>query len=256
MGTSVTVTFYLGTHRPNWLSMEPGLMVSRRVLTGRRTFPQAPAPWILDSGGFTELSMNGAWGITPAAYAKEIVRYQEEIGNLEWAAPMDWMCEDFVLGKTGLTIEAHQNKTVANFLELRSLLGDTTVIPVLQGFSLDDYQTCIQKYEDAGVNLSNEATVGLGSVCRRSQTGEAIGIVRSLSEEIGNRIHGFGLKGDTILALKSTLKSSDSMAWSAAGRRDRLNGCTHKSCANCLRYARRWRTTLNERLGQEELCLA
>ena len=38
---------------------------------------------------------------------------------LEWAAPMDWMCEPAMLARTGLTVEDHQRRTVANFLELR-----------------------------------------------------------------------------------------------------------------------------------------
>ncbi|HYU84194.1 MAG TPA: hypothetical protein VEK80_05265, partial [Kribbellaceae bacterium] len=39
------------------------------------------------------------------------------------------------------------------------------------------------------------------------------------------------------------LTSADSMAWSIdARRKPHLPGCTgHKNCANCLRYALRWR---------------
>jgi hypothetical protein len=46
------------------------------------------------------------------------------------------------------------------------------------------------------------------------------------------------------------LASADSMAWSYAARREPpLPGCTgHKNCANCLRYAGRWRDNVLSRL--------
>ena len=65
-------------------------------------------------------------------------RYRDEIGGLEWAAPMDWMCEPFMLAKTGLTVAEHQARTVANYLELRSLAPELPFVPVLQGWSLDN----------------------------------------------------------------------------------------------------------------------
>ena len=66
-------------------------------------------------------------------------RYRDEIGRLEWAAPIDWMCEPFMLAKTGLAIAVHQAHTVANYLELRSLVPELPFVPVLQGWSRDDY---------------------------------------------------------------------------------------------------------------------
>jgi len=37
-------------------------------------------------------------------------------------------------------------------------------------------------------------------------------------------------------------RSADSMAWSFTARRRpvRLDGCTHKTCANCPRWAEQW----------------
>ena len=47
------------------------------------------------------------------------------------------MCEPFMLAKTGLTVAEHQARTVANYLELRSLAPELPFVPVLQGWSLD-----------------------------------------------------------------------------------------------------------------------
>lgn len=242
--------FWLGTHMPNWLASEPNLFVSRRRLTGRKTFPVAAGEWALDSGGFTELNLFGHWQTTEDEYVDDVLRFEREIGNLAWVAPMDWMCEPFVIEKTGGSVAVHQQMTVQNFLRLRDRLGEL-VIPVLQGWSKDDYHNCWGLYEEAGVALEDEPLVGVGSVCRRQDTTEAARIFRSLEPL---RLHGFGVKVAGLMAYGDALTSADSLAWSFRARRDNaLAGCTHKSCANCLRYARRWRHQVEAVLGQTRL---
>jgi hypothetical protein len=36
-------------------------------------------------------------------YAGLVARYAEEIGGMDWAAPQDWMCEPWIIEKTGLS---------------------------------------------------------------------------------------------------------------------------------------------------------
>jgi len=109
------VRFYLGAHHPHWLERAPfPLFVSHRQLAARRRLPRAATRWAVDSGGLTELRLHGRWHTSAAEYAAAVRRYRDEIGSLEWAAPQDWMCEPFMLAKTGLTIAVHQAHTVAN----------------------------------------------------------------------------------------------------------------------------------------------
>src|SRR6185436_1359126 len=138
-----------------------------------------------------------------------------EIGGLEWVAPMDWMCEPFVLGKTGMDVRIHQVLTVQNFLRLRERLGPL-VVPVLQGWTRDDYLWCVGEYDHWGVDLWAEPVVGVGSVCRRQNTHEAARIFRSLSNL---NLHGFGVKVDGLESYGDCLTSADSMAWSYRARR-------------------------------------
>ena len=241
--------FYLGTHRPVWLgSLDVPLVVSHRTLAGRRsTYSRASVPsWALDSGGFSELSLYGEWRTTVPEYVEAVERYATEIGRLDWAAPMDWMCEPFITEKTGLTVREHQDRTIANYLELRS---QGPFIPVIQGWAIQDYYDCFELYADAGVDLRLEPIVGVGSVCRRQSTGEIAHIFRSLAEE-GVSCHGFGVKSLGLSRYGQHLTSSDSLAWSyQARRRPPLPGCHgHKNCANCVRYALQWRDRLMERL--------
>lgn len=243
--------FYLGTHQPGWLVRTAVPLFISDVRLGRyRTLPRAVGRWSLDSGGFSMLSMHGSWsaGPTPREYAARVQRYATEIGGLDWAAPQDWMCEPFITAKTGLTIAEHQARTVGNFLDLRSLGDDLPFVPVLQGFALGDYVRCAQLYAAAGVDLAAEPVVGVGSVCRRQGTTEALQIMTALTAEVpGIRLHGFGVKTDGLARYRHLLASADSMAWSFNARREAapLPGCTgHKNCANCLRYALAWRNRI------------
>lgn len=236
------MTFYLGTHQPQWLGrVDFPLFVSRARLVARKAFPRAACRWALDSGGFTQLNLHGRWDVEPARYADEAATYADRIGRMDWAAIQDWMCEPFVLEKTGKSILEHQELTVRSYLDLRALAPGTPWAPVLQGWKVDDYLAHHAMYRSAGVDLATLPVVGVGSVCRRQATSECVDIFRAVAG-LGVRAHGFGLKLKGLAGCSELLASSDSMAWSYCGRRNSpLPGHTHKNCANCLEYATLWR---------------
>lgn len=236
--------FYLGTHKAHHLERAGvPLFLSRRTLAPRRTLPRAAAPWALDSSGFTELSLNGRWTVPAAQYVAEVRRFADEVGLLEWVAPQDWMTEDHVLAATGLTIPEHQRRTVASYLELEQELGEL-VIPVLQGQTVDDYLRCVDLYSAAGVDLLAAPTVGLGSVCRRQDSGAIEAVVTALAG-LGLGLHGFGVKAGGLDRYADRLVSADSLAWSFRARRSPpMPGHTHSACQNCLPFALEWRRRL------------
>jgi hypothetical protein len=238
------LTFYLGAHQPHWLWVAGfPLFVSHRQLARRKSLRPASCRWALDSGGFTELSMHGRWVTPAAAYAEAAAGYAGHVGGLDFAAPQDWMCEPQIIARTGLSVREHQERTVANYLELRALAPDLPFIPVVQGWQLTDYLYCLSLYQSAGVDLTALPRVGLGSVCRRQSTAEIAVIAGTLARR-GLRMHGFGVKTGGLHLYGSRLASADSMAWSYAARREPpMPGCTgHKNCANCLLYATAWRS--------------
>jgi hypothetical protein len=249
------VRFYLGTHEVAWLQHlnhkwferdQVPLFVSHRRLADRRTFPRANTPWALDSGGFTEISMHGRWVTSPNSYAADVRRYRDEIGRLEWAAPQDWMCEPGMLAKTGLTVAHHQERTTANLLELRTIAPDLPWVPVLQGWEPDDYRRHVGLYETAGIDLTAEPVVGLGSVCRRQSTAPVHRLVEEL-HGAGHRLHGFGFKTLGLRAVHQHLASADSLAWSLNARKHPpMAECfdAHEHCGNCPRFATTWRRQL------------
>ena len=185
---------------------------------------------MLDSGGFTELAMFGGWSVPPKTYVRAVRAYRDEIGLLQWAAPQDWMCEpDIIHGGgwkvgTHLSVADHQQRTVANFLELRHLAADLPIIPVLQGWEPHEYEACAELFLSAGVDLATEPVVGIGSVCRRgtAQQINAEIAIRRLQPFVGP-MHGFGVSLEGLARYSDALGSSDSLAWSAWARRNRTH---------------------------------
>lgn len=238
----IPLLFFLGTHEVSWLGRtDVPLFVSHRRLARQATWPRALGPWALDSGGFSELSLFGAWRTSAADYATAVGRYIDRIGGMAWAAIQDWMCEPFMVERTGLSIAEHQRRTVDSYIELRELAPSVPWAPVIQGFGYADYHDHVRQYAAAGVDLGAAPVVGVGSICRRQGTDEAARILGSLSA-LGLRLHAFGLKTLGLRKIRDEVASADSMAWSLNARRNPpLAECRHKSCANCLRYALRWR---------------
>ncbi len=239
--------FWLGTHQDCWLKRTAvPLFVSRRRLARRRHLPRALGSWALDSGGFTEIGTYGRWVLSPRAYVDEVRRYRDEVGGMAWAAPQDWMCEPPMLRKTGLDVAEHQRRTVANFLELRTLAPELPIIPVLQGWDADDYLRCIELYVAAGVDLAGGGVVGVGTVCRRQATADGARIMRRIVGALpAVKLHGFGFKTQGLALVGHLMASADSMAWSFAARYEPVHpGCTHASCANCMIFALAWRARL------------
>ena len=239
--------FYLGTHEPSWLErVVVPLFVSRRRLerSYSRRWPRAVCDWSLDSGGFSELSLNGGWAIGARLYAERVRIYRDEIGRLDWCAPQDWMCEPDVVKKTGLSVLEHQRRTVDNFFELRDIAPDLPFVPVLQGWELDDYKRCADMYEARGLALNSEPVVGIGTVCRRQKTKQAVELVSEFYSA-GLNLHGFGFKVTGLKNCGAMLESADSLAWSYGARRQPpMGGCSHKACNNCVRFALAWREKL------------
>lgn len=227
------------------------MFVSHRRLRHRKSFPRARRRWALDSGGFTELSTYGRWQYGPEEYADAATDYSLNIGKMDWASIQDWMCEPQVIQMTGLDVPTHQRKTIASYEKLTRICDEVNWLPVIQGFTLPDYLRCIRYYADAGINLAGFDSVGIGSICRRQGTQEAVDIIRAVADE-GINIHGFGLKTKGLERLSDNLVSADSMAWSYGARMlsIKLPGCTaHKCCNNCPIYALKWRKEMLERLN-------
>jgi hypothetical protein len=259
---------YLGAPEPAWIGRtEVPLFVSygrlRRLV---RKLPVSPPQGgvALDSRGFQELAQYGRWTFTPEQYVADVLRYDQEIGNLEWASIMDWMTEPEIMAATGLTEDDHLHLTVANYLRCTQLWEQYTAeqwrpnpfMVVLQGSTEAAYHRCWDYYEDAGVDVSNVEVVGVGSICTRQHTaeiGDILGSLQARDPEHALPIHAFGMKTKGLHQFAGLVGSTDSQAWSDHARHGNIKmvGCTaaHKVCNYCLPYALSWREQLLTNLG-------
>lgn len=249
--------FYLGLHHPSDVRQMPEgtkAFVSVVTLRGYKgQMPKSEVPVRVDSGGFSEIAKHGAWVTEPEQYADECERIAAEVGMVETFFPQDWMCEPQML--RGRSVELHQAATISSLMAMRRLCPKLPFCPVLQGWTIKDYLTHMRMWRDVGFNLEEEPTVAIGSVCRRQATTEIGEIVYALHSEGLTDLHGLGVKLDGLLLYGQWLASSDSMAWSAAARRQqtKLPECSHRGiCNNCLRYALYWRSELGRRLERAQ----
>lgn len=228
--------FFVGLHQPSDAKYFERAFVSVNRLRRRRKAVEA-AQWIMDSGAFTEISTHGRYRHSVEEYAAEINRWASSPGLLA-VVSQDYMCEPFILEKTGLTVQDHQRLTIERYDTLLPLVSGVYVMPVLQGYTAADYLRHLDMY---GERLAHGAWVGVGSVCKRNASPYA---VERILAEIKKarpdlRLHGFGLKATALAhgTIRGALYSADSMAWSFAARRQGRN-------ANDWREAKRFIETL------------
>ena len=209
--------FFTGLHQPSDAKHFDAAFVSVNRLRGRKG-PFAVGDWIMDSGAFTEISQHGHYRHDVAEYASQIRRWAGN-GNLLAAVAQDWMCEPFILAKTGLTVQQHQANTIERYDALVAENTGVYIMPVLQGFEPEQYVRHMVNY---GPRLARGMWVGVGSVCKRNGDPRAVASVLHAIKlaRPDLLLHGFGLK-TTALAdplVRSLLETADSMAWSFAAR--------------------------------------
>lgn len=216
--------FYVGLHQPSDAQHFQRAFISINRVRGRKK-PVPADEWIMDSGAFREIEQFGGYRHGPEEYAAEVGRLAAINPGLKVVVSQDWMCEQHMLAKTGLTIEDHQRLTIERYDALLSLMpAGVYLMPVLQGYALKDYLRHIDMYGD---RLERGAYVGVGSVCKRNgdvRQIEAI-LVAIKKKRHDLYLHGFGLKTTALGSgvVRDCLHSADSMAWSFAARRQGRN---------------------------------
>lgn len=220
-------TFFVGLHQPGDGQHFDRACISINRLRGRQK-PVDCDEVLVDSGAFTELLLHGAYRHGVQFYAAELRRLHEAgVVKIAAAVAQDYMCEAFMLEKTGLTVADHQRLTIERYDALVLALDGMPfpVLPVLQGYAPADYARHLEAYGD---RLKPGMWVGVGSVCKRNGTPERIVEVlweiHRLRPDL--RLHGFGVKRTSLLnaGVREMLDTADSMAWSFAARKEGRNG--------------------------------
>lgn len=229
--------FYVGLHHPSHAMAFDHSMVSVNVLE-KRIGDFFPRRWLMDSGAFTRIA-SGRDHLPAADYASQIKRWAQ-CGELEAAVAQDYMCEPFMLMKTNATVKEHQRWTTQRFVELRDRNLPIHLMPVIQGYTPDEYRRHLSDYDGL---LEEGAWVGVGSVCKRNGTVDQVEAVLGAiyDERPDLQLHGFGLKRTALTSeiVNDRLVSCDSMAWSFAARKE---GRDPNDQREAERYVRRLAT--------------
>lgn len=228
--------FFTGIHQPSDAGQVPAAFISAHRIAKRKSgFPARR--WVLESGAFRTIELHGGYPEPVESYAALIRRFAGN-GRFLAAVSQDYMCEPFMLEKTGLTIADHQRLTIERYDALLACdTGGIYIMPVLQGYAPSDYVSHIRQYGD---RLKPRMWVGVGSVCKRNANPASILMVLLAikKERPDLRLHAFGIK-TTALAwqiVRDLLFSCDSMSWSFAAR---FEGRNRNSATEAVRFARR-----------------
>lgn len=259
--------FYVGISSLTHIKDVPKYFMfsTNRLLKRKSKINNLNKEWILDSGGYTQLLLNGKYTFTIDDYIK-IITLQEP----DYYVSMDWMCEPWMMEKTGKNIKHHLRKTIENHTKIKEIYdGNSKLMGVIQGYRKEDYLKCIDDLKAYGLI---ERYMGIGTLCRRQATEEAMEIISLIKSNLPSwvKLHGFGIK---TLAFKKKqvldmLYSADSHSWSFEGRRlcrrivNEDGDCEcdgekcfskAKNCANCGRYMKHWTLKIENMINFENL---
>lgn len=234
---SQPMMFFTGMHQPCDAAKVPAAFVSIHRLEDRqRSFLVRRC--IIDSGAFTTILTHGKYLEPPAVYARRLRYWANKLRRrLLCAVAQDYMCEPFILDRTGLTIPEHQRLTIERYDQLVVAQPYCRIMPVLQGYSCSDYLLHLKDYGD---RLGLRHWVGVGSLCKRNgdpaQIEEVLLAIKRARSDL--RLHGFGIKTTALRSalVRQLLFSADSMAWSFHARK---NGRNPNSPREAVRFGRR-----------------
>lgn len=180
--------------------------------TRARKFPTNSGLRWLDCGGFTMLNKYEDYPFGIDWYLNFVAQVQPD-----YYATMDYPCEPDISRGMVKTNRERIEATVANavrVLEMGDMVQPATAVPVIQGYSLDEYLLCLDLHQQAG---TIRPYMAVGSMCNRSNDAELETLVPAIHEAAVahgvHRLHWFGLKlSSATFGLQEYIYSRDSAA--------------------------------------------
>jgi hypothetical protein len=196
-----------------------GTMFKKKFTINRSMIPNSVKRLFLDSGGYSFFTKWGKYPFSVEEYVSFVNTIVNEFPVTE-VAIMDYPCEPDVNRQNLKTNKERIDMTIQNALECIDYDPTLPWVPVVQGYTLQEYLYCIQEYKNAGLYDDDFHLWAIGSLCARKKIGGIRHIITNLSKVIKWPIHTFGM---TITALRDAqiffaIHSSDSGAWSFNAR--------------------------------------
>jgi hypothetical protein len=219
--------FYAGHDRPNGAADLDRMMIAAHNVTAGLKPPRKG--WMLDSGGFTQLTRRGLYDDTPRDYVRFVMDAAGQVPGLDAAIQQDYPASEAVDDATPLRrheapgLSRLATRTRARYLHTVDAcdeLGcDVEIAPALQGQSLEDYRRHLSLTQHL---LTPGQLVAIGNL---KADGHGPGFLRDLLLTLPGtyRYHALGigkhyLNSSVGSVLRRRLWSADSAAWKVRAR--------------------------------------
>lgn len=175
-----------------------------------------------DCGGFRASLIWGDYRYTPAEYVNWLHKF-----NPEWAATMDWCCENELTGgKPGIVRERQQRTTEMAYRfywDYRD--APWAWVPTIQGWTVEDYRRHARELKPLiGLwqrHYKNNPMwrVGIGTLCNRASEHMIRAVIAAVRDVLPDMpLHLWGVKLDVLkspIPLDKNVVSVDSAAWTS-----------------------------------------
>jgi len=177
-------------------------------------FPDNIGEVFCDCGAFYLFTKYGRFPYKPKEYANYVNKM-----DFDWVSTMDIPCEGRDHPTQKIPYKSNEERikiTVENTRILSELIPKEKFYPVVQGYSVKEYEYCMDMLDEYGLVKDK---VAVGSLCIRKKVERIKTILRAIRRHYPNaKIHAFGL---TLLILRDKafwreklVDSFDTGAWS------------------------------------------
>ena len=211
----------------------------------------------LDSAGFVAMALRGGYDWSPESYVCELAAHPA----VARASSMD-LCVEREVANNRTAVKERIAKTINLNHRCYQIAKDEGIsaklMQVIQGDTVEDYLGCFEAIEAI---LPSDATIGVGSMCRRPTNGPngALEIIAGLDDKLprGITLHLFGVKSDAAeaaMAFGNRISSVDSQAYGTrarmiAGERRKEEPGFSKTDAFVAQVMQDWYRRQSERLA-------
>lgn len=181
-----------------------------------------------DSGGFVATFKWGDYRYNPDQYVTWLHSWQPQ-----WAATMDYCCEDEITSGNRGVVRERQQKTTEMAWHFWKMYRNVTWcwVPTIQGWTVADYERHATEMKPlidemcAHYGKESMFRVGIGTLCRRASSQMIRDVVLAVSRILPDvPLHLWGVKLSVLqssLALPESVVSVDSAAWNGLQKRGR-----------------------------------
>jgi hypothetical protein len=171
---------------------------------------------MLDSGAYDFIikQKNETYPYTPDTYFETVrSKIQNDKIKLDYLVSMDYICSP--QDKKGNRVRIDRN--VQNTIHLSKIFEkeqpDFKLIPVVQGYELEEYIYCLKQLHKNNI-LESHSYIGIGSIANRKKSTDAqkivLGVIKCLDNEIGFKNYKFHLNDNLdVLFLATAVPYTD-----------------------------------------------